>query len=184
MKRLPVEVTGISACAPYQGYVVVLKEKEGKRLLPIFIGAPEANNIHLLLQGLKYLRPLTYDLFHSLLEAAGAKVERITVTDLRDNTFYAEVSLRTGRDQVHEIDARPSDAIALAIKTQAPIYVMASVLDEAGLIGEETGQRQEIAETVRALNQQLSQAIEKEAYEEAAKIRDQIRELEEKVRTI
>ena len=183
MKKVPVEVTGISVCAPYQGYVVVLKEKEGQRLLPIFIGAPEANNIQLLLQGLKYLRPLTYDLFHYILQATNTKIEQVVVTDLRDNTFFAEVQIITDSGKTKGIDARPSDAIALAIKAKAPILVYSRVLEEAGLIGEETTNQIDLSEQLRELNQQLSKAVEKEAYEYAARLRDQIRELELKVRT-
>ena len=183
MKRVPAEVTGISVCAPYQGYVVVLKEKDGQRLLPIFIGTSEANNITLLLQGLKFVRPLTYDLFNNLLEAAGAKVEQITVTDLRDNTFFADVQLKTEDGRVNHIDARPSDAIALAIRTKAPIFVNARIMDEAGLIGEETTARPDAAEQIQDLNQKLDKAVETEAYEDAAKLRDRIRELEARVRT-
>lgn len=183
MKRVPVEVTGISVCAPYQGYVVILKEKEGQRMLPIFIGPPEAHNISLLLQGLRYVRPLTYDLFHNLLEASDAHVEDVTVTELRDNTFFADVQLRTGSGKIRGIDARPSDAIALAIKTKAPIFVNIKVMDEAGLIGEEAAAPTDNGELLHDLNQKLNMAVEQEAYEDAAKIRDQIRALEESVRT-
>jgi bifunctional DNase/RNase len=179
MKKLPVEVTGITNCAPYQGYVVILKEFNGKRWLPIFIGAPEAHNISLLLQGLRYVRPLTYDLFANLLEAAGTKVASITVTDLRDNTFYAEVAIRLGNGEVREVDARPSDAIALAIKSKTPLYVNAAVLDEAGLIGDVTPQNHDFADRLQDLNRQLKEAVDQEAYEEAAKLRDQIRAIEE-----
>ncbi|MFH0765084.1 MAG: bifunctional nuclease domain-containing protein [Calditrichota bacterium] len=183
MKRLPVEVTGISICAPYQGYVVILKEREGLRWLPIFIGAPEAHNISLLLQGLKYVRPLTYDLFNNLLEAAGARVEAVSITDLRDNTFFAEVQILLANDRIRAIDARPSDAIALAIKTRAPIFVSSKVMDEAGLTGEEVPPSPpDIHTQIQELNNRLNEAVEQEAYENAARIRDQIRSLEEKVR--
>ena len=181
MVKLPVEVTGITGCAPYQGYVVILKETEGKRWLPIFIGAPEAHNISLLLQGLKYVRPLTYDLFGVLLETAGARISNITVTDLHDNTFYAEVSLAVVSGEVKTVDARPSDAIALAIKSRAPIYVNAKVMDEAGLIGEMVSPAPDFSERLRDLNKQLQKAVETEAYEEAARLRDEIRALEEQL---
>ena len=183
MSKIPVDVTGISAWPPYQGYVVVLKEREGKRWLPIFIGAPEAHNISLLLQGLKLVRPWTYDLFHNLLDAAGARVESITVTDLRDNTFYAEVMVRVGSKELHGIDARPSDAIALAIKTKAPIYVNNRVLEEAGMIGEIIPNQPDASERLHELKRQMQEAVDQEAYEEAAKIRDQIKALEEQVRS-
>jgi hypothetical protein len=179
MTKLPVEVTGITGCAPYQGYLVILKEMDGKRWLPILVGAPEAHNISLLLQGLRYVRPLTYDLFGVLLEAASAKVNHVTVTDLRDNTFYAEVTLAVASGDPKTVDARPSDAIALAIKTRAPIFVNARVMDEAGLIGEMGSPTHDSPERLRDLNKQLRKAVESEAYEEAARLRDEIRSLEE-----
>jgi bifunctional DNase/RNase len=178
MKRVLVEVTGITGCAPYQGYVVILREHEGNRWLPIFIGALEAQNISLLLQGLKYARPLTYDLFYNLLEAASTKVENITVTELRDNTFYAEVSLRVGTRSPLGVDARPSDAIALAIKCKCPIFVSSKVMEEAGLVGEMSPAQPDHTEKLKELNKRLQKAVEQEAYEEAARIRDQIRALE------
>ncbi len=178
MSTVPVEVAGISAWPPYQGYVVILKEQGGKRWLPIFIGAPEAHNINLLLQGLKLVRPWTYDLFHNLLDAAGAQVKNITVTDLRDNTFYAEVLISLGSKEMRGVDARPSDAIALAIKTKAPIYVNNHVMDEAGMIGEVVPGQPDVGERLQDLRRQLQEAVDQEAYEEAAKIRDQIRALE------
>ena len=85
---IPVDVVGISVCPPYQGYVVILKEKSGERWLPIFIGAAEAQSISLLLQGLEYSRPLTYDLFSAILDSGGVQVLSTQVTELRDNTFF------------------------------------------------------------------------------------------------
>src|SRR5512139_4000935 len=111
---ISVEVTGVSVCPPYQGYVVILREKDGERWLPIFIGAAEAQAISLLLQDLHYSRPLTFDLFHNLIKAASGQVQRIAVTELKDNTFYALVDLKTHQG-FQQIDARPSDAIALAL---------------------------------------------------------------------
>ncbi len=183
MSTVPVKVTGISVCAPHQGYVVILKEEDGKKYLPIFIGAAEAHNISLLLQGLKYIRPLTYDLFHSLLEASDAKVENVTITELRDNTFFAEVLLNTKDNDARRIDARPSDAVALAIKTRSPIFVSESVMSEAGLEGDEQpipDIKISLDEMIEKLRLQLKEAVETEAYEEAAKIRDQIKDIEER----
>ncbi len=175
---IPVEVTGISISPPYQGYVVILKEKEGDQWLPIFIGASEAHTISLLLQGLKYVRPLTYDLFSGLLEAASAKVEKVEVTKLEENTFYALVHLVT-EEGVKEIDARPSDAIALALKTEAQIFVAPTVFTEAGMRGE-MAQTETVdpEDRITELNQKLHEAVEAEAYEDAARIRDEINELE------
>lgn len=175
---IPVEVTGISISPPYQGYVVILKEKEGDQWLPIFIGATEAHTISLLLQGLKYVRPLTYDMFHQLLEASESSIEKIEVTELKENTFYALVYLKTPGD-MKMIDARPSDAIALALKTGAPIFVAPDVFTEAGMRGEvaETEPVQ-MEDRIEELNRQLKDAVEQEAYEEAARLRDEISDLQ------
>ena len=177
---IPVDVVGISVCPPYQGYVVILKEKNGDRWLPIFIGAAEAQSISLLLQGLEYSRPLTYDLFSAILSAGGIRVLATDVTQLRDNTFYAVVHLKNMKGESKAIDARPSDAIALALKTKAPISVSEEVMAGAGIVGEPVNRSN--IETISYLNQKLKGAVEIEAYEEAAKIRDQIRELEQQQR--
>ncbi len=177
---ISVEVTGISISPPYQGYVVILKEKDGEQWLPIFIGATEAHTISLLLQGLKYVRPLTYDMFNNLLDAAEAKVTRVEITDLKENTFYATAYVETNNGR-KEVDARPSDAIALALKTDAEILVAPHVFTEAGMRGEiaqaETpGPSKE--DKLMELNRKLKEAVEKEEYEEAARIRDEIKVLE------
>ena len=182
---IPVEVSGISISPPYQGYVVILKEKEGEQWLPIFIGATEAHTISLLLQGLKYVRPLTYDMFHNLLEASQAKVLRVEVTELKENTFYALVYLQTV-DGEKKIDARPSDAIALALKTEAPVFVAPEVFTEAGMRGE-IAQAEDLPsppaeDRLAELNRKLNEAVEREAYEEAARLRDEIKELEQKAK--
>ncbi len=178
------EVSGITVYHPYQGYMVILKEHDGNRWLPILIGPVEAHLITNLLKGERYQRPLTYDMFYALLCAADAKVEEIVVTELKDSTFYAKVILRVNNILTKEIDARPSDAIALALKTNAKIYVSTQVLDEAGLVGEITNNQQpDIAVKIKQLNRQLQEAVEQEAYEEAARIRDQIKQLEEQVKS-
>ncbi|MFH0881396.1 MAG: bifunctional nuclease domain-containing protein [bacterium] len=176
---IPVEVTGISISPPYQGYVVILKEKDGEQWLPIFIGATEAHTISLLLQGLKYVRPLTYDLFYNLLEASKSKITRIEVTELKENTFYAMVHLQTV-DGEKIVDARPSDAIALALKTDSPIFVAEEVFTEAGMRGE-VAEAESKAPTqedrLMELNRRLKEAVEREEYEVAAKLRDEIKVL-------
>jgi bifunctional DNase/RNase len=182
MNKRPVEVTGITVFPPYKGYMVILKEREGKRYLPIFIGIPEAHHISLLLQNIKHVRPLTYDLFHNLINLAGGRVDEVTVTDLRDDTFYAEIDYRI-RETVKRVDARPSDAIALAIRFKAPIYVSNTVMDKAGMIGEITTIPTSVDDRRRELNKQLEESVESEAYEEAARIRDQIKDLEEQHRS-
>ncbi len=176
---IPVEVTGVSVCPPYQGYVVILREKEGERWLPIFIGAAEAQAISLLLQELQYSRPLTFDLFYNLLKAAEAQVQKISITDLKDNTFYARIDLKTARG-LEPVDARPSDAIALALRSKVPIFVAEEVMNSAGIIGERTELSGDHLDEIAVLNKQLQTALETEAYEDAARLRDLIKELEKK----
>jgi bifunctional DNase/RNase len=176
---IPVDVIGISVCPPYQGYVVILKEKEGERWLPIFIGAAEAQSISFLLQGLEYARPMTYDLFASILDSGGVTIMSSTVSDLKDNTFFAVVELRTANGELKQIDARPSDAIALALKMKAPIQVMEKVMEGAAVSNEPVNRS--AVEEIAYLHQKLKECVETEAYEEAAKIRDHIRSLESKL---
>jgi bifunctional DNase/RNase len=100
--------------------VVILREKDGDRVLPIFIGAPEASAIAMELQGLKTSRPMTHDLLKQVLVGLGGELRRVLITALRDNTYFAELLIR--RDgELFEIDARPSDCIALALRAHAPI---------------------------------------------------------------
>lgn len=176
---IPVEVTGVSVCPPYQGYVVILREKEGERWLPIFIGAAEAQAISLLLQDMRYSRPLTFDLFYNLLDAAEARLQKIAVTELKDNTFYALVEMKTLEGEV-KIDARPSDAIALALRSKVPIFVAEQVMDSAAVTGDRAETQVSNLDEIATLNKQLQEAIQRESYEEAAELRDRIRELEKR----
>ncbi len=183
MNVRPVEVTGITVLPPNKGYMVILKETEGEKYLPIFIGIPEAHNISLLLQNVKHVRPLTYDLFYNLMNIAGGKIMDVTVTELKNDTFYAEITYKVG-DAVNRVDARPSDAIALAIKSRAPIFVSSDVMDKAGFVGEVAAIPSNVHERIKELNKQLEEAVEIEAYEMAARIRDKIRELEDQKKLI
>ena len=112
--------------------VVILKEKGGELALPIWIGLLEANAISVVLEGAKMPRPLTPDLLCSIIDRMGARVDYIAINDLQNNTFYANIALNANWMQM-EIDARPSDAIAIALRVGAPIYVEKAVLDKAGI---------------------------------------------------
>jgi len=113
--------------------VVILKEKDADRYLPIWIGPAEADSIAVKLQDVTVPRPLTHDLLRSVIGALGATVSWIIVSDLKNDTFYAKIILVVdGKDM--EIDSRPSDAIALAVRVQVPIYAEESVLDRAGIL--------------------------------------------------
>lgn len=119
--------------------VVILKEKLAKRYLPIWIGPAEADAIAVKLQGVTVPRPLTHDLLSSVIDSLGAGIDSIIVSDLKSDTFYAKIILSVNGEQM-EIDSRPSDALALAVRTDAPIFAEEAVLDKAGiLLDEETG---------------------------------------------
>ena len=119
--------------------VVILKEKDADRYLPIWIGPAEADAIAVKLQDLSVPRPLTHDLLRSVIDTLGGSVEHILVNDLQNDTFYAKIFIRSN-GSAQEIDCRPSDAVALAVRAQVPIYVAESVLDKAGiLLDKETG---------------------------------------------
>lgn len=120
-------------------HVVILKEKESDHYLPIWIGPAEADAISVKLQNVDIARPLTHDLLDSVISTLGASVNSIVVNDLHNDTFYAKIMLDTNGKQL-EIDSRPSDAIALAVRVTVPIYVEESVMDKAGIIlDRETG---------------------------------------------
>ena len=116
-------------------HVVILREAETERYLPIWIGSWEAQSIAMRLQGVEAERPLTHDLLTTMLVDLGVTVRHILVSDLADETFRARIVLVQGGDD-YEIDARPSDAIALAVRTGAPIFATEAVLDRAGVIPE------------------------------------------------
>ncbi|HEY82847.1 MAG TPA: bifunctional nuclease family protein [Dehalococcoidia bacterium] len=119
--------------------VVILKEKMARRYLPIWIGPAEADAIAVKLQGVTVPRPLTHDLLSSVIDSLGATIDSIIVSDLKSDTFYAKIILTVDGEQI-EIDSRPSDALALAVRADAPIYADEAVLDKAGiLLDEETG---------------------------------------------
>lgn len=113
--------------------VVILKEKHSERYLPIWIGSAEADSIAVKLQDVSVPRPLTHDLLRNVIGALGAQVVSIIVCDLRNDTFYAKIILSVDSKNL-EIDSRPSDAIALAVRVGVPIYAEESVLDKAGIL--------------------------------------------------
>lgn len=126
-------LVGVRVDLPQNQPIVLLKEREGQRYLPIWIGAAEATAIALAMQGVEPPRPMTHDLFKNVLEELRIRLEKIEITDLVDGTYYALLHLsRNG--STHEISSRPSDAIALAVRTSVPIFVTESVLEEASVV--------------------------------------------------
>ena len=110
--------------------IVILRDKDGQRVLPIWVGIFEANAIALQIENIATPRPMTHDLLRNVIEDLNASVQKIVVCDLQENTFYALIYLTLNGDTV-TIDARPSDAIALALRTRAPIFVEEAVIDNA-----------------------------------------------------
>ncbi len=168
-----------------KGNAVLVKPLESERAVPIFIGQLEAQSILIGLGKVPMPRPLTHDLFLSVLEQLDARIQRVEITDLKDGTFFARILLKHG-GKVISVDARPSDALGIAARLRCPVYIADAVVEEAGieinLITEEEAQTgkepAETEETERSrLETALAKAVEEENYEEAARIRDRLNQL-------
>ncbi len=125
-------LVGVRVELPSNQPIVLLKETDGDRYLPIWIGAVEATAIAFALQGIQTPRPMTHDLMRDLLRDAGVAVERIVINELVDQTFFALIRMASN-GETKEVSSRPSDAIALAVRINAPIYAAEDVLDQAGI---------------------------------------------------
>lgn len=193
MELLQVDIIGLSTSPSSGGaYALVLGEVNGNRRLPIIIGAFEAQAIALELEKIQPPRPMTHDLLRDLFETLGAEVVDVVIDELREGTFFAKIRF-TAAGADGQLDARPSDAVALAVRVQAPIFVSPSVLEEAGIPTEEEGVDLESAEPeeegvdeedhsepktpLERIEEQLEQAISEEDYERAAQLRDEITRL-------
>ena len=188
--EIPVEIKWIIEDDQSNGYILQLIEtNEGtRRVLPVVIGAPEAHAIAMELQGVKPYRPFTHDLLVSMLDALDVEVTKILITELNNNTFYASIYFDNNRTGIESIDARPSDAIALAIRVAAPIYVNAEVMDIASFVLDQSEEvkapkaskkprRLNKDEKLDKLETDLHNAVSEENYELAAKLRDQINDI-------
>ena len=133
--------------------IVLLKTADGNKFLPIWIGHPEAAAILMKLQGASTPRPMTHDLMSDMLEQLDAEVTRITVTELRENTFYASITVQQNGSEI-EIDSRPSDAIAIAVRSDAPIFAAERVIEESAIEfeGEEVNEEEIVDEFRRFLD--------------------------------
>ena len=172
-----VKISGVAIDPVTKGFVVILKDETEKRWLPIWVGHYEAKMISLALEKVKPVRPLPHDLIKNILDSFGVVVTRVVICNIKDNTYFASVRLKINQTE-KEIDARPSDAIALALRAGAPIYVTKEVLNKAST--EKLNLENEKEIKLAELQQKMERAIEIENYEEAAKLRDQIRGLENK----
>ena len=194
MDYIQVDIIGLSTSPSSGGaYALVLGEVDGNRRLPIIIGAFEAQAIALELEKIQPPRPMTHDLLKSLFDAVSADVTDIVIDDLREGTFFAKIRyVHDGEEG--QLDSRLSDAVALAVRVDAPIYVSPSVMEEAGIPTEEEGAAATPSPLAAAttttepedtppksrlerLEQQLASAIQDEDYERAAKLRDEIQRL-------
>ena len=129
--------------------IVILRDPDNKLNLPIWIGLLEATAMATELEGIKMARPMTHDLLRAVIAELGAVVEWVEVTDLKDNTYFAQVFLRTGEQQI-AIDARPSDAVSLALRTKSPIYVAKKVLEASSVLQQmEEGKEQDLSNVSR-----------------------------------
>ncbi len=148
---VPMSIKGLMLDPVSNSPIVVLKDEEEKFFLPIWVGIFEANAIALQLENVTTPRPMTHDLLRNMISELDARVIRVVINDLRDSTFFAQIKLITG-GRTLELDARPSDAIALALRTEAPIFVAQEVLDQAQTI---TPDGEDQDEKVKKLFEQL-----------------------------
>ena len=195
MKKIKLEIIGLSYSQTQSGaYALVLGEEKGKRRLPIIIGAFEAQAIAIELENMTPTRPLTHDLFKSLAQSFDIEVEEVIIFNLLEGVFYAKLVCNNG-DKKMEIDARTSDAIAIAVRFGCPIYTYEFILSTAGIVLEENAPIEGIEEHVEKqvptsatklsenelstastdeLKEMLKIALDEEAYERASRIRDEL----------
>jgi uncharacterized protein len=185
---LPVEIVNVALLN--KRFVIFLKGTADKRALPIFIDDQQAQSIIIQINKVEIPRPLTHDLFKSVLDSVGCEIVRIEVSDLIDDTFYARLIIDF-KGKILDFDARPSDAICLALRFGAPLYVDEKVMDKAGIIITEENGGHEMPATepetpkkiksrlspLDSLKQNLDRAIEEERYEDAAKLRDELKKM-------
>jgi len=194
--KIKLEILGLSSSQSQAGsFALVMGEESGNRRLPIIIGMFEAQAIAIEIEKIIPNRPMTHDLFKSFAHNFNYRVDEIVISDLKEGVFFAKIVCSNGSDKV-EIDARPSDAIAIGLRFEAPIYTYETILAEAGIVLSDEAEddiaeiKSEIKSTsprskredpedlknfpTDKLNEMLSVAIEKEDYEQAAKIRDEL----------
>jgi len=149
---IAMDVVGVRVEMPSNQPIVLLKEATGNRFLPIWVGAVEATAIAFAQQGVQPLRPLTHDLMRDLLDQLSGTLTAVHITELREGVFYAQLAIHTSEAADLLISARPSDAIALALRTQSPIFASALLLDRAGIEVPEASN----AETPEAANEEVA----------------------------
>ena len=177
---IAVKVERVTLDTSNNRFVVILRDEINDRWLPIVVGPAEAQAIAFELEHVIPPRPMTHDLMKNLIVSLDAKIIKVVVSDLRDNTYYATIDLKQNGTE-NEIDARPSDAIALALRAEAPIFVEEKVMEQASISEEMTRiEPMEAVEEIDQLKEELQKAVDEERYEDAAKIRDVIDNLRDK----
>jgi uncharacterized protein len=162
---------------------IILKEKNGDRTLPIVIGEYEAQSIALGLEKIKPPRPITHDLTLNLLESCGVKIDSVLITELKNNTYFAVIRLSKNLE-FWDVDARPSDAIAMAVRSMIPIFVEEEVMKVGSYKSDEEGTDADVksiysvSDELNKLKEDLKKAVDGEDYEKAASLRDRIRDME------
>ena len=197
MKKIKLEIIGLSYSQTQSGaYALILGETDGKRRLPIIIGGYEAQAIAVELENMQPSRPLTHDLFKNFSDEYGIKIDEIIVYNLKEGIFYAKLICNNENGDVREIDARTSDAIAMAVRFNCPIYTYEFILASAGVMLDEGESTEDIKPksipkkssskkatssensygslSSEELKESLMRAIDEEAYETASKIRDEL----------
>ena len=178
---IPLKVLKISYNPSSKNYAVILKEIDGEMCVPVIIGSFEAQSIALAIEVIETPRPLTHDLICDIINTIDWELNSVKINELEDGIFYSKIEMKTKKSKIYCIDARPSDAIAIAIRLDIPILISPDILNEAGikenqLSKEKLEKRSTIS--LRSLKERLKLAIDEEEYEKAAKIRDTISKLE------
>ena len=180
---IAVKVNKISFHPPSRSYAVILKEIDGERRLPVIVGAFEAQSIALALEYMETPRPLTHDLIGNIIKGIGSKLKTVKINTLKEGVFFASLEISGDGIGERSIDSRPSDALAVALRLQAPILVEEDVMSEASMLSDISSEEEEVldsadwAPSLNSLEKRLQEAIDEEEYERAAKIRDQIKEI-------
>ena len=177
---IPVNVDKISYHPSSRSYAVLLKEQNSEKVLPILVGSFEAQSIALALEVVETPRPLTHDLICEMIKKIDAKLVSVSISKLNDGVFYAKLKIKGLKFGNKQIDSRPSDAISIALRLNAQIYVSPEVIKEAGVNQEDIQEESSITPkySIEDLELKLKKAVEKEEYEKAAKLRDKLKELD------
>ena len=179
---IPVKVIKISYHPTSRSYAIILKEITGEKCLPVIVGSFEAQSIALAIESVDTPRPLTHDLICDVITGFDSLLKTVRISDLEDGVFYAQMEIESDSFGKRTIDARPSDAIAVALRMETPILVTSKVLKEAGVLEDsltnDEPKEKKINISLEALKEKLKSAIEQEEYEVAARLRDKISDLE------